>query len=90
MRKIALSKKFVKKLKKLTQAQFDMVSSAMDKFQKGEDESLRIHKLKGTFKNFWSFDADYDLRVIYSVNKNGSIVIHILETLGTHSELYGK
>ena len=90
MREIALSAKFVKKLKKLTPEQFNKVSLAMDKFQKGEDENLGIHKLKGTFKNFWSFDADYDLRVIYSVNKSGSIVIHILETLGTHSELYSK
>jgi mRNA-degrading endonuclease YafQ of YafQ-DinJ toxin-antitoxin module len=64
----------------------------MEKFQKGEDETLNIHKLKGSLKNFWSFDADadYDLRVLYSINKNGVIAIHILETLGTHSELYGK
>ena len=90
MRKIALSTRFTKKLKKLTPEKFNMVSLAMEKFQKGEDETLRIHKLKGTFKNFWSFDADYDLRVIYSVNKNGNIIIHILNNLGTHSELYGK
>jgi len=90
VREIALSTKFTRKLKKLTSEKFNMVSLAIEKFQKGEDETLRIHKLKGTFKNFWSFDADYDLRVIYSVNKNGSIVIHILDNLGTHSELYGK
>ena len=90
MRKIALSTKFARKLKKLTPKQFNLVSVAMEKFEKGEDESLNIHKLKGTLKNFWSFDADYDLRVIYSVNKNGSIVIHRLENLGTHNELYGR
>jgi len=90
VRKIALSKRFTKKLKKLTPEKFNMVSVAMGKFEKGEDETLGIHKLKGTFKNFWSFDADYDLRIIYSVNKNGSVILHILETLGTHSELYGQ
>jgi addiction module RelE/StbE family toxin len=90
VREIALSTKFVKKLKKLTPEKFKMISLAMEKFQKGEDKTLRIHKLRGTFKNFWSFDADYDLRVIYSVNKNESIIIHILDNLGTHSELYGR
>jgi len=89
VRKIALSKKFTKKLKKLTPKKFNMVSVAVGKFEKGEDETLGIHKLKGTFKNFWSFDVEYDLRVIYSVNKNGSVMLHILENVGTHNELYG-
>jgi len=89
-RKIALSTKFAKKLKKLGSKQLALVTIAIEKFQKGQDASLRIHKLKGTLRNFWSFDADYDLRVIYSVNKNGGFVLHILENLGTHSELYGK
>jgi mRNA-degrading endonuclease RelE of RelBE toxin-antitoxin system len=43
MREIALSTKFVKKLKKLTPEQFNKVSLAMDKFQKGEDETLGTH-----------------------------------------------
>ena len=89
-RKIVLTQRFVKKLKKADDRKFKQISAAIAKFQNGEDETLRIHKLKGEYKNFWSFDAAYDLRIIYFLSQDGAIIIHNLDDLGTHQELYAN
>jgi mRNA-degrading endonuclease YafQ of YafQ-DinJ toxin-antitoxin module len=38
-------------------------------------------------KGKYSFSVAYDLRVIYSVRKNG-FVVHHLEQIGAHSKVY--
>ena len=88
-RSVLPSSRFVKKLKKASDDKRNLILAAIDKFRKGEDASLRIHKLHGVYNGYWSFDADYDLRVIYSINKTGIATIHGLENFGTHKELYG-
>ena len=89
-RKISICSRFAKKLKNVDAQKQKLISIALQKFVNYEDSGLRIHKLQGTYKGFWSFDADYDLRIIYSISKNGTIIIHNLENFGTHKELYGK
>jgi mRNA-degrading endonuclease YafQ of YafQ-DinJ toxin-antitoxin module len=89
-RKIEFSAKFTRKLKKTDIDKCHLVLEAVEKFRNGEDETLRIHKLAGKHSGRWSFDADYDLRVIYALDRNGVIVIHNLIDFGTHKELYGK
>ncbi|MDR3012861.1 MAG: type II toxin-antitoxin system mRNA interferase toxin, RelE/StbE family [Chitinispirillales bacterium] len=87
-RNIAFSRRFTRKLKKINAEKLRLISVAITKFQKGKDETLRIHKLKGKYKDFWSFDAAYDLRVIYFLNEKGTVIIHNLYDFGTHEELY--
>jgi addiction module RelE/StbE family toxin len=87
-RNIAISKKFARKLKNIDNEKFKLITTAIAKFQNGEEETLRIHKLKGKYKDFWSFDAAYDLRIIYFVDKNGTMIIYNLYDFGTHEELY--
>jgi mRNA-degrading endonuclease YafQ of YafQ-DinJ toxin-antitoxin module len=57
----------------------------------GEDAfhpSLRTHKLKGNLSGSWACSAGYDLRVIFSfVDHEGSEAI-LLETVGSHDEVY--
>ena len=49
---------------------------------------LRTHKLKGKLETSWACSAGYDLRVVFSfVEYKGSEAI-LLETLGTHEEVY--
>jgi len=88
-RVLITSTKFAKKYRKADLRKQNLISIALQKFMNYEDSGLRIHKLQGTYKGFWSIDADYDLRIIYSVNKSGIITIHNLEDFGTHKELYG-
>jgi mRNA-degrading endonuclease YafQ of YafQ-DinJ toxin-antitoxin module len=49
---------------------------------------LRTHKLKGSLEGSWACSAGYDLRIIFSfVQHEGSEAI-LLETAGTHEEVY--
>lgn len=52
------------------------------------DPRLRTHKLKGKLEGSWACSAGYDLRILFSfVQHEGSEAI-LLETLGTHDEVY--
>lgn len=49
---------------------------------------LKTHKLKGDLEGSWACSAGYDLRIIFEfVEHEGSEAI-LLETLGTHDEVY--
>ena len=49
---------------------------------------LKTHKLKGTLKDSWACSASFGLRIIFKfVQDNGSEAI-LLETIGTHNEVY--
>lgn len=49
---------------------------------------LRIHRLKGPLADFWACSAGYDLRVVFSfVESEGKEAI-LLQTVGTHEEVY--
>jgi mRNA-degrading endonuclease YafQ of YafQ-DinJ toxin-antitoxin module len=87
MRQITFTKKFEKQYKKLTNSQKNNVDSAVELFIIGtEDAKLRIHKLKH-MKNKFSFSAEYDLRIIYTIEKN-VYKLYVLETIGKHDEVY--
>jgi mRNA-degrading endonuclease YafQ of YafQ-DinJ toxin-antitoxin module len=49
---------------------------------------LRTHKLKGSLEGSWACSVGYDLRIIFSfTDYEGSPAI-LLETAGTHDEVY--
>jgi mRNA-degrading endonuclease YafQ of YafQ-DinJ toxin-antitoxin module len=49
---------------------------------------LKTHKLKGKLQGAWACSAGYDLRIIFEfVQYEGSEAI-LLETVGTHREVY--
>ncbi|MGQ9555988.1 MAG: type II toxin-antitoxin system RelE/ParE family toxin, partial [Anaerolineae bacterium] len=49
---------------------------------------LQTHKLKGKLKGSWACSAGYDLRIVFDfVRHEGSEAI-LLETVGTHDEVY--
>lgn len=50
--------------------------------------SLRTHKLKGKFEGCWSCSVAYDLRIVFKVVKDGSEDVILLQTIGTHDEVY--
>jgi addiction module RelE/StbE family toxin len=50
--------------------------------------SLRTHKLKGKLTGSWACSAGSDLRIVFSfVDAAGEEAI-LLETMGTHEEVY--
>jgi mRNA-degrading endonuclease YafQ of YafQ-DinJ toxin-antitoxin module len=49
---------------------------------------LKTHKLKGCLEGSWACSGGYDLRIIFEfVQLDGSEAI-LLQTLGTHNEVY--
>ena len=49
---------------------------------------LRSHKLKGEFAGSWACSVGYDLRIVFRfVQHEGSEAL-LLETVGTHDEVY--
>lgn len=52
------------------------------------NSALKTHKLTGVLSGSWAASAGYDLRVIFRfVNHEGAEAI-LLETMGTHDEVY--
>jgi mRNA-degrading endonuclease YafQ of YafQ-DinJ toxin-antitoxin module len=49
---------------------------------------LRTHKLKGPLEGSWACSAGYDLRIIFSFVQHEGTEAILLETLGTHDEVY--
>jgi addiction module RelE/StbE family toxin len=49
---------------------------------------LKTHKLKGNLEGSWACSAGYDLRIVFEfVQREGTEAI-LLETVGTHDEVY--
>ena len=50
--------------------------------------ALRTHKLTGVLVGSWACSAGYDLRVIFRMTRKSGRLIILLETIGTHDEVY--
>ena len=50
--------------------------------------TLRTHKLKGEMANSWACSAGYDLRIIFTFVKQDGKQAILLQTIGTHDEVY--
>ena len=48
------------------------------------DPLLRVHKLKGELRDYWSFTVDDDLRVGFRWDGDVAFLVN----LGTHDEVY--
>jgi mRNA-degrading endonuclease YafQ of YafQ-DinJ toxin-antitoxin module len=49
---------------------------------------LRTHKLKGSFEGYWACGAGYDLRITFRFAQYRGAEAILLETVGTHEEVY--
>jgi len=52
------------------------------------DPRLRTHKLSGDLAGSWTCSAGYDLRIIFSFVEYEKADAVLLETIGTHDEVY--
>lgn len=52
------------------------------------DPRLKSHRLTGKLKASWACSAGYDLRIIFSFARHGNSNAILLETMGTHDEVY--
>jgi mRNA interferase YafQ len=49
---------------------------------------LRTHKLKGEFQDSWACSGGYDLRIIFKFEEHEGLQAILLESIGTHDEVY--
>ncbi len=49
---------------------------------------LRTHKLKGKLKGSWACSVGYDLRIVFKFVRHEGAEAILLETVGTHEEVY--
>lgn len=50
--------------------------------------ALRSHKLKGGLAGSWACSAGYDVRILFSFAEHEGGEAILLETIGTHDEVY--
>ena len=82
---IRATKRIIKKEPALAQElQMTLELLAEDAFH----PRLKTHKLKGNFEGFWACSVSYNLRIVFEfVEYEGTEAI-LLETFGTHDEVY--
>lgn len=49
---------------------------------------LKTHKLKGDKEGSWACSVDFDLRIIFSLVEHEGTEAILLESIGTHNEVY--
>ena len=49
---------------------------------------LRTHKLRGKLEGSWACSAGYDLRIVFEFAQYNGLEAILLETIGTHQEVY--
>jgi mRNA-degrading endonuclease YafQ of YafQ-DinJ toxin-antitoxin module len=50
--------------------------------------SLRTHKVTGVLAGSWACSVGYDLRVIFRIVKHAGKLAIVLQSVGTHDEVY--
>lgn len=74
--KIAFTPKFLRLLKRLPRdLQEDVITKIKLLSDTNNHHSLKVHKLKGRLKGFYSFSVDYKNRVIFEYISDDEIVL---------------
>jgi addiction module RelE/StbE family toxin len=81
--RIFYSPEFSRKYKKLPDSAKELVKEKTEIFRRDPfDASLKTHKLHGRFRDFWSFSANYEYRIIFKFEENDIIKFY---SIGDHS-----
>ena len=91
-RALIRSSAFIRAAKKLLRKNptslIDLKTALLSMEENIFNSSLKSHKLSGDLSGSWACSASYNLRIIFSiVNSEGKEAI-LLETIGTHDEVY--
>ena len=79
------ARRFVHKQPQLrTELELTLELLAADAFH----SRLKTHKLKGQTYGCWACSAGYDLRIVFEFAKHDGQEAILLESIGTHDEVY--
>ena len=83
---------FIRAAKRISKRQPKANLAILDALQRLEsdalDPHLRTHKLKGDLAGSWACSAGYDLRVVFEFVQHEGAEAILLQTVGTHDEVY--
>lgn len=84
IKQVLYSSKFLKNLQKLPVELKPLIDKRMEMF-KSEcfDPRLKTHKLKGKWKDCWSFSINYSYRIVFEFKNNDGDVGFV--DVGNHS-----
>lgn len=86
------SSAFVRDSKRLLQKQPDRADQLLETLRLLAADPyaprLKTHRLKGKHHDSYACSAGYDLRVVFSFTRFGGKPAILLETVGTHDEVY--
>lgn len=86
--RIDFTKQFFKQLAKLRKTEQDKFWHRLESWKADPQlPILHTHKLTGKFNGFYSINVGGDLRALYKILDDGTVVV--FELIGTHSQLYG-
>ena len=82
IRDIYYSSRFKKRLQKLPKYVQEKATDCEEVFRNNcFDRRLETHKLKGVYKNFWSFSINYSFRIVFRFIDDHSV---LFIDVGTH------
>jgi len=91
-RPLIRSTAFIRAAKKFLKKRPDLVKDVSLSLQLLEEDAyhpyLKTHKLTGRLEGCWACSAGYDLRIVFSLVRHGGHEAILLETIGTHDEVY--
>ncbi len=74
---------FLRQFKKLPRTLQQEAKEKIELFKKNQHQpSLRVHKLKGHLRRYWSFSVNYSYRIVYEYDSSTTIA---LLAIGDHS-----
>jgi mRNA-degrading endonuclease YafQ of YafQ-DinJ toxin-antitoxin module len=83
--RVVASSRFLRRARKLKEPQSTMLRAALRRFVADPaDPVLRVHKLKGELADYWAFNVDEDLRVLFRWDGDEAFLVN----LGSHDEVY--
>lgn len=90
--KLLLSPTFKRTLKRLLKKNKELGESIGKTLKLLETDifhpTLKTHKLKGRFEGSWACSVAYDLRIIFKFIEFENAEAILLQTIGTHDEVY--
>ena len=83
--RIKASTRFLRRARKLRPPRDELLRAALHRFAADPDDALlRTHNLKGELAEYWAFNVDDDLRVVFRWDDEVCFLVNV----GTHDEVY--
>lgn len=92
IRMLVRSTAFVRAAKRVLKRSPDLKEALFETLQQLSDDAfhpqLKTHKLKGDLAGLWACSVAYDLRIVFEVVHDGEAESILLQSVGTHEEVY--